>query len=73
VKVIREGEVQSLPCRELVPGDLLIPEGEVPCDALMIQGSAFVNEANLTGESNPVGKFSMTSMNSIYEHQSWLY
>jgi manganese-transporting P-type ATPase len=43
---------------ELVPGDLfsLIKTKEndvVPCDCLLLRGSAVVNEATLTGESIP--------------------
>ena len=32
-----------------------------------------MNEANLTGESYPIGKFAITSFDSIYESQSWVY
>ena len=44
---------------DLVPGDIVSvkrqPEGEttIPCDCLILQGSAVVNEASLTGESVP--------------------
>ncbi|XP_077171278.1 polyamine-transporting ATPase 13A3-like [Paroedura picta] len=44
---------------ELVPGDvLLVPPGglTLPCDAVLLNGTAIVNESLLTGESVPVTK-----------------
>ena len=58
---------------DLVPGDVYIPEGEVQCDALILKGDAFMNEANLTGESYPIAKFPLKSESSIYESFPWLY
>ena len=57
--VIRDGERQSIPASELVPGDIiLIEEGDtVPADARLIQSTALQTaEAALTGESLPVSK-----------------
>ena len=57
--VIRDGERQSIPAAELVPGDIiLIEEGDtVPADARLIQSTALQTaEAALTGESLPVTK-----------------
>uniref|UniRef100_A0A4W2H061 Cation-transporting ATPase n=1 Tax=Bos indicus x Bos taurus TaxID=30522 RepID=A0A4W2H061_BOBOX len=51
--------VQELESRFLVPGDLLILMGnkvQMPCDAILIDGSCVVNEGMLTGESIPVTK-----------------
>ena len=46
---------------ELVPGDVIIvPEAAIlPCDLILLTGSAIVNEAMLTGESIPVMKSSI--------------
>ena len=55
--VIRDGEPQSVPAAELVPGDIiLIEEGDtIPADARLIQSTALQTaEAALTGESLPV-------------------
>jgi P-type E1-E2 ATPase len=42
---------------ELVPGDVIkIDRLVLPCDLILIAGSAIVNEAILTGESIPVMK-----------------
>ncbi len=57
--VLRNGEEQEIPARELVPGDIvLLKSGDrVPADlrVLMVR-NAQVEEAALTGESEPVGK-----------------
>ncbi|MBW6504047.1 cation-translocating P-type ATPase [bacterium] len=57
--VLRNGERQSVPVVEIVPGDiLLIEEGStVPADARLIHSTALQTaEAALTGESLPVSK-----------------
>jgi len=55
----RGGQFERISTWELVPGDVfsLVPgEDPVPCDALLLCGSVFVNEAVLTGESTPKAK-----------------
>lgn len=57
--VIRDGQQQLVPARELVPGDIiLIEEGDtIPADGRLIQSVALqTTEASLTGESLPVSK-----------------
>jgi P-type Ca2+ transporter type 2C len=57
--VIRDGERQSIPAADVVPGDILvIEEGDtIPADARIIQSAALQTaEAALTGESLPVSK-----------------
>ena len=46
---------------ELLPGDVVVvPESKcLPCDIVLLTGSAIVNEAMLTGESIPVMKTSL--------------
>jgi len=57
--VYRHGEWKLIQSSHLLPGDILSfcqeSEGEniVPCDCLLLRGTAVVNEANLTGESHP--------------------
>ncbi|MCG0276946.1 MAG: calcium-translocating P-type ATPase, SERCA-type [Thermanaeromonas sp.] len=58
-RVIRDGEPQRVPAREVVPGDILLVEAgdRVAADALLLWSSALeVEEAALTGESLPVVK-----------------
>ncbi|CAD7929844.1 unnamed protein product [Amoebophrya sp. A25] len=56
---LRNGTFRSVWSMELVPGDLIeIPEGVVmPCDCVLLEGHALVNEADLTGEPMPVTKY----------------
>ncbi|OGE25751.1 hypothetical protein A3H85_01985 [Candidatus Daviesbacteria bacterium RIFCSPLOWO2_02_FULL_40_8] len=59
-KVIRDGKDLVIPDYEVVPGDVIIlQEGEkVPADARIIESNNLtVNEAAMTGESQPVYKF----------------
>ena len=57
--IIREGQKTEVPTKEIVNGDLLILEqgDKVPADARIIESfNLVVNEASLTGESEPVRK-----------------
>ena len=54
----------------LVPGDVLVvpPGGMVcPCDAVLLSGSAIVNESMLTGESVPVTKTALPRGAELYD------
>ncbi len=57
--VVRGGEEQELPSRELVPGDVVVLESGdiVPADARLLEAMNLrIDEAALTGESSPIGK-----------------
>jgi len=57
---------------ELVPGDMVVvPEGtSLPCDLVLLTGSAIMNESMLTGESIPVMKSSLPNISSeIYSEK----
>ncbi len=59
-KVLRDGKELVIPDYEVVPGDVVIlQEGDkVPADARIIESNNLtVNEAAMTGESQPVNKF----------------
>ncbi|XP_066891445.1 probable cation-transporting ATPase 13A4 isoform X2 [Kogia breviceps] len=63
----KKAGVQELESRFLVPGDLLILTGnkvQMPCDAILIDGSCVVDEGMLTGESIPVTKTPLPKMDS---------
>ncbi|CAD6185047.1 unnamed protein product [Caenorhabditis auriculariae] len=68
VEVLRDGNVREVDASELVPGDimLLAPHGTVmPCDALLLNGSAILNESMLTGESVPVTKVPLSGADDV--------
>lgn len=59
VKVIRDGELQLIPQREVVVGDILSVEtgDKLPADGrLLFSVELHADESSLTGESVPVGK-----------------
>ncbi len=58
-RAYRDGRLQKLPARELVPGDLIaVSAGDrIPADCRLLSAAALsVDESMLTGESNPVEK-----------------
>lgn len=78
-------EIEEIYSYELIPGDLIILPDEginLPCDCILLEGNAVVNESILTGESIPVIKydideipntqldfhFDVDSNNSFYKH-----
>jgi len=58
VKVFRNGHLTEIRINDLVVGDhiLLQPGDTIPTDGLLIAGHAEIDEAALTGESEPVKK-----------------
>ena len=58
VKLFRNGKITEIPIDQLVVGDciLLHPGDTVPTDGLLIDGLVEVDDAALTGESEPVTK-----------------
>ena len=76
--VVRDGEPQVLPARELVPGDLIrVREGDrVPADARLVTSVGVeADESALTGESVPVAKGvdPVDPETSLAERESMLY
>lgn len=58
-KVIRDGNLAQVPARDLVPGDIVdLDAGDnIPADLRLLSASSMrVQEASLTGESEPVEK-----------------
>ncbi len=58
-KVIRDGELQTLPSEKIVPGDLVLIEAgdRIPADGRIVQSIELsTQEAALTGESMPIHK-----------------
>jgi cation-transporting ATPase 13A1 len=68
IATLRDGQWTERSTEELVPGDLVsvvrLPGGvdtPIPCDCLILRGSAVVSEASLTGESVPQMKDGMSN------------
>ncbi len=58
-RVLRDGYTQTVPSRDLVPGDVVLLEtgNYVPADVRLVESvNLRIEEASLTGESVPVGK-----------------
>lgn len=58
IKTLRNGKIQVLPSEELVRDDICIFEAgsQIPADAVVLEGSASLNEALITGEADEVAK-----------------
>ena len=63
VKVLRDGIWSSVDSVDLVPGDVIALQENwnLPCDAVLLSGSAICDESGLTGESMPVRKTAPTA------------
>jgi H+-transporting ATPase len=57
-RVLRDGNWQVVPARELVPGDIVrLRAGDiVPADVKLLTGTLSIDQSALTGESKDVGK-----------------
>ncbi|MFH1779113.1 MAG: heavy metal translocating P-type ATPase [Candidatus Omnitrophota bacterium] len=57
-RVIRDGDEIDVPIEEVKKGDLILvrPGEKIPVDGIIKEGSSFVDESMLTGESMPVEK-----------------
>ena len=58
VRVIRDGQEQTLPIGEVQVGEVLLvrPGEKIAVDGVLTEGSSFVDESMLNGEPLPVGK-----------------
>ncbi|MFP4101174.1 cation-translocating P-type ATPase [Coleofasciculus sp.] len=79
VKVRRDGILEQLSARELVPGDIVLLESGnlVPADCRLLESSNLrTSEASLTGESEPIDKFAQriaTANLPLAERQNMAY
>lgn len=58
VHVERDNQVTDIALKDLRSGDILLvkPGEKIPADGMILEGSSYVNESMLTGESVPVQK-----------------
>ena len=58
VHLEKNGEVRDVNLQEIKNGDVIVikPGEKIPADGQVLEGSSFVNESMLTGESTPVKK-----------------
>jgi P-type E1-E2 ATPase len=63
-EVLQDGKWASVSSTKLVPGDIvLVSTGlKLPCDLVLLAGSAICNESSLTGESMPLQKVQVGSL-----------
>ncbi|MEW5807091.1 MAG: heavy metal translocating P-type ATPase [Acidobacteriota bacterium] len=57
-RIVRDGQEEDLPVKEVVPGNIIIirPGEKIPVDGIVLEGSSSVDESMLTGENLPVQK-----------------
>ncbi|MFO0795663.1 MAG: cation-transporting P-type ATPase [Candidatus Brocadiaceae bacterium] len=70
-KVMRDGEIHSIPSRDIVPGDTVMLEAGdyVPADGRLYSSfNLRTQEASLTGESSPVSKSTRTTSKFLVTH-----
>jgi cation-transporting ATPase 13A3/4/5 len=73
VQVLRNGAFAQIPSNQLVPGDIINPNEEIMCDCIVLRGELYVNEASLTGENVPIGKFPASTLEESKENSRWLF
>ncbi len=56
--VVRSGKEIEIPIDQVVHGDMVVvkPAGKIPVDGVIAEGTSYVDESMVTGESMPVGK-----------------
>lgn len=70
-RAIRDGKINNISAKEVVPGDfILLSAGDrVPADGVLIESSGLtINEAILTGESVPVSKYQISDVKHSEEN-----
>ena len=57
-RISPDGQVENISLSAMLKGDLILikPGEKVPADGIIIEGSSYLNESMLTGESKPIKK-----------------
>ena len=66
VRVIRNGNITSIPIDDIVKGDIIILSSgdRVPADAILIKGKLSVDESSINGETKEAKKESTSNINN---------
>ncbi|MCF7990463.1 MAG: calcium-translocating P-type ATPase, PMCA-type [Thiohalocapsa sp.] len=69
VKVFRAGGSAEIPIDDIVVGDivLLLPGDKVPADGIVLDGGITLDQASMTGESEPVNKSAIPNREAASE------
>ncbi|KAJ9068676.1 hypothetical protein DSO57_1026296 [Entomophthora muscae] len=69
VCTLRDGTWVAVSTEEIVPGDVfkLVRGISLPCDAVLIEGDAVIDESSLTGEPLPVRKSCLRDESGAYD------
>jgi Cu2+-exporting ATPase/Cu+-exporting ATPase len=56
--VVKDNKEVEIPIEQVVHGDIIVvkPGAKIPVDGIIVEGSSFIDEAMVTGESMPVHK-----------------
>jgi magnesium-transporting ATPase (P-type) len=72
LNVFRSSSIKTIESFDLVVGDVVVLDvnflrfrAQIPCDMILIQGEAVVDESSLTGETIPVVKVPLPSSDDI--------
>ncbi|OMJ26892.1 putative cation-transporting ATPase 13A5 [Smittium culicis] len=68
VNVLRDGQWQDISTKFIVPGDIYRVDNckIIPCDSVLLGGSAVIDESSLTGEPLPIRKFPIPDDSSSF-------
>ncbi len=68
-KIFRNDELVDIPVNEVVRGDLILLQAgdKIPADGYIIEGDVKVNQASLTGETEPIEKVKLEEDSKVDE------
>ena len=70
VIVLRDLLEQIIRSPQLVPGDIMLVKTgmKMPCDCVLLEGEILLNEASMTGESDPITKFPLETSEELFSY-----
>lgn len=63
----RDGKIEEVPVEELKINDIIVvkPNSKISADGVIIKGSSAINQASITGESMPIDKTEIASIDNL--------